>query len=62
MTLKTGNGPNLVSTEIENYFHWKGTHHAKSANYWPISNGEIERYNRTLLKSIRPIHAEGKDW
>ena len=62
MTLKTGNGPNLVSTEIENYFHWKGIHHAKSATYWPRSNGEIERYNRTLLKSIRPIHVEGKDW
>ena len=62
MTLKTDNCPNLVSAEMENYIRSKGVHHAKSATYWPRSNGEVERYNWTLLKSIRVIHAEGKDW
>ena len=47
---------------MENYLRSKGIHYAKSTIYWPRSNGEVERYNRTLLKSIRAIHAEGKDW
>ena len=62
LTLKTDNGPNLISVEMENYLHSQGIHQVKSATYWPRSNGEVERYNRTLLKSIRAIHAEGKDW
>ena len=62
LTLKTDIGPNLVSVEMENYLRYKGIHHEKSATYWPRSNGEAERCNRTLLKSIRAIHAEGKDW
>ena len=62
MTLKFDNGPKLVSVEIENYLRSKGIHHAKSATYWSRSNGEVERYNQTLLKSIRAIHFEGKDW
>ena len=48
---------NFVSVEIR-----KGIHHTKSANYWPRSNREVQHYNRTLLKSICPIYAEGKDW
>ena len=62
LTLKTDNGPNLVLVEMENYLHSKGNHHAKSTTYWPRSNGEVERYNQTLLKLIRTIHAKGKDW
>ena len=46
---------------MENYLRSKGIHHAKSATYWPRSNGEVERYNQTLLKSILAFHAEGKD-
>ena len=60
--LKTGSGPNLASAKMENYLHSKGIHHAKSASYWPRNNIEAERYNRTLLKSICVLHAEGKDW
>ena len=39
LTLKTDNGPNFVSVEMENYLC------SKSATYWPRSNGEVERYN-----------------
>ena len=47
---------------MENYLFSKGIFHAKSATYWPRSIGEVERYNRTLLKWIRAIHTKGKDW
>ena len=62
MTLKTDNGVNLVSVKPENYLRSKGIHRAKSATFWPRSNGEVERYNRTSLKSILAIHAKRKDW
>ena len=62
MTLKTDNGPNPVSVEIGNYLRSKEVHHAKSVTCWPRSNGEVERYNRILLKLKSAIHAEGKDW
>ena len=61
LTLKTNNGLNLVSVEMENYLRSKGIHHAKSTTYWPRSNREVERYNRTFLKSKRAIHAKSKD-
>ena len=62
MKLKTDNGTNLVRVEMEIYLCSKGIHHAKSATYWPRSNGEVERYSQTMLHSIRVFHAKGKDW
>ena len=62
MTLKTDNGVNLVSVKPENYLRSKEIHRAKSATFWPRSNGEVECYNRTSLKSILAIHAKRKDW
>ena len=29
---------------------------------WPQSNGHGERQNRTLLKTLKVAHVEGKDW
>ena len=43
MTLKTDNGLDPVSVEIENYLRSKEIHHAKLVTYWPRSNGEVER-------------------
>ena len=29
---------------------------------WPQANGHVERQNRTLLKSLKVAHTEGKNW
>ena len=29
---------------------------------WPQANGHVERQNRTLLKSLKVAHVEGKNW
>ena len=29
---------------------------------WPQANGEVKRYNRTLLKRIKIVQAENKNW
>ena len=36
--------------------------HKKGVPYWPQSNGEVERYNETLMKTIRIAQLEGNDW
>ena len=49
MKLETNNRPHLVSAEMKNYLHSKGIHLAKSAIYWTRGNGEVYRYNQTLV-------------
>ena len=60
--LRTDNGSNLVSREIEEYLKEMGIEHHYTTPLWPRANGEVERQNRSLLKSVRAAHAEGKNW
>ena len=59
--MRTDNGPNLVSNEIEDYLKEMGVEHRHTTPLWPRANGEVERQNRTLLKAIRAAHAEGEE-
>lgn len=61
-SLRTDNGPNLVSNEIEDYLKEMGVEHRHTTPLWLRANGEVERQNRTLLKAIRAAHVEGKNW
>ena len=61
-SLCTDNGANLVSKEVEDYLKEMGVEHRYTTPLWPRANGEVERQNRSPLKSIRAAHAEGKDW
>ncbi|KAI8516325.1 hypothetical protein Bbelb_049060 [Branchiostoma belcheri] len=61
-TLRTDNGPQFVSTEFTEYLREQGIEHRRTTPLWPQANGEVERQNRTLLKSIKIARIEGKDW
>ena len=61
-SLKTDNGPQFVSDEIEKYFQDNDIEHRTSTPLWPQANGEVERQNRSLLKVMRIAQAEKKDW
>ena len=61
-TLKTDNGPQLVSEEFETFLAENGIEHRTTPTLWPQTNGEVERQNRRLMKSIQIAHIEGKDW
>ncbi|CAB3981066.1 Uncharacterized protein K02A2.6, partial [Paramuricea clavata] len=39
-----------------------GVIHVTSTPLWPQGNGDVERQNHTLLKSMRIAYAAGKDW
>ena len=60
--LRTDNGSNLVSSEMEKYLEEMGIVHHCNTPLWPRANGEVERQNRSLLKAMRVSQAEGKDW
>ena len=62
VSMKTDNGPQFISSEFKNYMTTNGVLHVTSTPLWPQGNGEVERQNRTLLKSIRIAYAAGKDW
>ena len=62
VSLKTDNGPQLVSEEFESFLKVNDIEHRTSTPLWPQANGEVERQNTTLLKAIRIAQAEGRDW
>lgn len=61
-TLRTDNGSNLVSHEMEEFLDELGIKHKRTIPLWPRANGEVERQNKSLLKAMRAAQAEGKPW
>ena len=62
LSIKTDNGPQFVSEEFEVYLRDNNIEHRTSTPLWPQANGEVERQNRSLLKAMRVVHSEGRDW
>jgi hypothetical protein len=61
-SLRSDNGPPFNSRIFTEYLEENGIEHHKGIPYWPRSNGEVERLNGTLLKSIRIAKQQQKDW
>jgi len=51
-----------VSKEVKDYLNEIRIEQRYTTPLWPRANGEVERQNRSLLKSMREAHAEGKNW
>ena len=62
ISVRSDNGPPFASKEFEGFLDYLAIDHKKGVPYWPQSNGEVERYNETLMKTIRIAQFEGKDW
>ena len=60
--LRTDNGPNLVSSEVEKFLNELGINHVKTTPLWPWANGEIERQKMSLLKYMRVAQVEENPW
>ena len=57
----TDNGVQFVSSEFAHFLNVNGINHRKVTPYSPQANGEVERQNRTIMKAIKTIRAEGGD-
>lgn len=53
--LVSDNGPNLVSTEFEQFLKENGIKHVTSAPYHPSSNGQAERGVQTVKLGLRKV-------
>jgi len=62
VTLKSDNGPQFIADEFREYAEERGITHRKVTPLWAQANGEVERQNRSMLKSMRIAHAEGRNW
>ena len=56
-TLRTDNGGEYLSTELQNYLQEKGIRHELIVPHSPQQNGVAERMNRTLVESARSMIA-----
>ena len=61
-TLKTDNGPQLVSEEFETFLAENEIEHQTTPPLWPQANGEVEHQNRTLMTAGQIAHIEEKVW
>ena len=62
VSMTSDNRPQFRSKEFEKYLVDNGILHCKVTPLWAQANGEVERQNRSLLKSMRIAQVEGKDW
>ena len=61
-SLRSDNGPPFASQEFEGFLEYLAVDHKKGIPYWPQSDSEVERVNKTLLKLIRIAQLQGKNW
>ena len=52
-SIRTDNGPQFVSDTFQQYLDDSGIKWISTTPLWPRANGEIERTNRTLLKTLK---------
>ena len=60
--VKSDNGPPFNSDEFATFAQVLGFRHRKVTPLWPRANGEVERFVKTLKKSIKAAKTEGKNW
>lgn len=64
ISIKADNAPQLSSDceEFREYCEEHGITILNTIPYWPQSNGEVERQNRSILKRLRIAQELGLDW
>lgn len=62
--IKADNGPQFSAecAEIKEFCESTGFKILNTIPYWPQSNGEVERQNRSILKRLRIAQELGRDW
>ena len=59
--LRTDNGPQFVSNEFKEFLTSNAITHRINTPLWPRANGEVERQNKTILKTLKIAKLQGKD-
>ncbi|CAC5383109.1 unnamed protein product [Mytilus coruscus] len=62
LSIHTDNGPQFVSQHFKNFMSEHGKVHHRTTPLWPQANGEVERQNRSIMKRVKIVQGEGRDW
>lgn len=64
LSMKADNAPQLSGecAELKEFCDANGVKLLNTIPYWPQSNGEVERQNRSILKRLRIAQELGRDW
>ncbi|XP_058448699.1 uncharacterized protein K02A2.6-like [Malaya genurostris] len=60
--LVSDNPRNFASRKINEFCATFGIEYRHTTPYWPQSNGEVERQNRSILKTLKIAELNGTDW
>ena len=60
--ITTDNGPKFKPSEFKTHLSTYNKEHHIVTLSWPIANGEVEMFNRTLGKAIKCAHIDRKSW
>ena len=60
--IKTDNGPPFNSAAWAKYLASIGCKHRKITPLWPQANGQVETFNKPLMKAVRAAHIQGLAW
>jgi hypothetical protein len=60
--LRSDNGTPFQSEEFANFSKDQGFEHIRVTPYWPEANGGVERFMRTLGKTVKCAQLDGKPW
>ncbi|XP_046868922.1 uncharacterized protein K02A2.6-like [Drosophila willistoni] len=61
-TLRTDNGRQFVSLELQDFCRTNGITQITTPPYWPQANGEVENMNKSLVKCLKIAWSKGKDY
>ena len=59
-TIVSDNGPTFTSEELKMFTKFNGIKHIFSAPYHPASNGQAERYVRTIKEALKKLKDNGQ--
>ena len=59
---KSDNGPPFNSSAFQVFAQYLGFKHQRITPHWPQANGEVERFMRTLKKSLQSSQPDGTLW
>lgn len=62
VVVKSDNGPPFNGNDFKQFANTLGFRHRKITPLWPRSNGEVERFMRTLKKTIEAAKIENRPW
>lgn len=61
-SLTADNAKQLTCEEFKNYCSSNGIKLISTTPYWPQMNGEVERFNKFILKQLKISQAENRNW